>query len=154
MEHWGDTGIPSIATGEAKVPASSRILAVTSANIQTYALDVKDGLENQDPFGRDVLDQSDLKYASNHDYPPLGIDHTSRSHQENRQRLNARRNRQHQHYLPNIYADPRRTVLAASQVQTICHPCPTGHWQRWPPGLGLPAGGSFSGLYVSWFWLA
>ena len=110
MEHWRDTGIPSIATEEEKVPASSRILAVTSANTQTYALDVKDGLENQDPFEPDVLGQSDLKYLPTHHYPPPGIDHTTRSQQENRYRLNVRRNRHHQ-YLPNIYADPRRPYL-------------------------------------------
>lgn len=59
MEHWHANGTASYQTQGGLAAHSSRILSISSGNVQTYALDSKEGIENQDPFapGRFSIEQ-------------------------------------------------------------------------------------------------
>ena len=48
MEYWRQPSIPSVKLKAEELSRSSQVLTVTSGNLQAYALDSKEGVENQD----------------------------------------------------------------------------------------------------------
>ena len=50
MEHWHTTSSARHQSQGSQLAQSSRVLANSSGNVQTYALDSKEGVENQNPF--------------------------------------------------------------------------------------------------------
>ena len=89
MEHWHQPSIPPVKAEDAEVSRSSRVLSVTSGNIQTYALDTKEGVENRDPVRSTSLEQTDFKSAPSQYNSQI----LASNHQGSLQHLNARRQR-------------------------------------------------------------
>ena len=90
MEHWRQTSIPSVKAKDEEVSRSTHVLTVTSGNVQAYALDTEDGIENQDPASNTALERDAFKASSSHYRAQL---HASNHQQANLNHLNARRQR-------------------------------------------------------------
>ncbi len=107
MEHWRLTSIPSVMMEDDEIPRSSRILASTSGNARTYALDTKEGAENRNPANNDPLLPT-LPKTIPSQYP-AGPILSSNSLQASLQRLHARRQRRE--YAHRYLAGPPRPYL-------------------------------------------
>jgi hypothetical protein len=91
MEHWCRPSIPPVqAEDEELLSRSSRILTATLGNVQTYALDTKEGIENRDPASNSALERDAFKSTSSQDHSRVLA---SNHHQANLNHLNARRQR-------------------------------------------------------------
>ena len=91
MEHWHHISIPPFNAEDDEIPRSSRILTNTSGNARTYALDTKEGTENQNPISNGPLSPTIPKTIPSQ--YPLGPTLTSNAHQASLLRLHARRQR-------------------------------------------------------------
>lgn len=107
MEHWRQTSIPSAREEEEGIPQSDGILTATSGNTQSYALESKEGLENQNPVINSAVLPTTLKpVPSQHAPGPTLI---SDAQQASLQRLHARKQRRVHGYRHT--AEPPRPYL-------------------------------------------
>lgn len=114
MEHWRQPEIPPVNAEDEKLSYSSRFLAVTSGNVQAYALDTKEGIENRDPLDDIALERTPIASDSlqYHFQVP-----TSDHHQENIHHLHVRRQR-HRNGLTHAIRpqeDPPRPFLTCEK---------------------------------------
>ena len=110
MEHW-HTGTSAPYQTSASEVSSSRVLTLSTGNIQSYALDSHEGIENQNPYSPGA---SSIKHEQRPDsqYPiprfKLGSnDH----HAENIARLQARRQHNREKFGRRRRLDPERPYL-------------------------------------------
>jgi hypothetical protein len=89
MEYWRPPSIPPVKVKAEELSRSSQVLTVTSGNLQAYALDSKEGIENQDPVNNAVVEQT-ASISGPSQYHPQVL---PSNYQRNLYHLNARRQR-------------------------------------------------------------
>jgi hypothetical protein len=110
MEHWRQPSIPPVKAEDEELSRSSRVLTITSGNVQACALDTKDGIENRDPASNTVLEQDAFKSVPAQHHPQALA---SNSHQENLNHLDARRQRHGNGIRP--HPNPPRPYLTCEE---------------------------------------
>jgi hypothetical protein len=89
MEYWCPPSIPPVKLKAQELSRPSQVLAVTSGNLQAYALDNKDGVENQYSVSNASVERiASISGPSRH-HPHV----LPSSYQRNLHHLNARRQR-------------------------------------------------------------
>ena len=105
MDDWRPSSVLS-SRPEERYSCSNKILAVGSGNVQTYALDTKEGVENQNPFQHSLPNYPSPKILPSHCAAP-GQTLTSNDPQAAALRLIARRQRREQRHLLRPESDRR-----------------------------------------------
>jgi hypothetical protein len=91
MEYWRQPSIPPVKVNAEELSRSSQVLTVTSGNLQAYALDSKEGIENQDPVSNAAVERI-ASISGPSQYNPQVL---PSNYQRNLHHLNARRQRHH-----------------------------------------------------------
>lgn len=89
MEHWRQASIPPLKAENEEHSRPSRVLTVTTGNVQAFALDTNEGIENRDPASNAAVDRDALKSNSTQYQSQV----FTSNHQANLNHLNARRQR-------------------------------------------------------------
>ena len=89
MEHWQQVGIPPAKAEDEEHPRSSGVLSVTTGNVQAYALDTNEGIENRDPASNTAVERHTFKSSSSQYQSQV----LATNDQTNLNHLNARRQR-------------------------------------------------------------
>lgn len=89
MEHWRQASIPPVNPEDEERSRSSRVLIVTTGNVQAYALDTNEGTENRDPASNAAVEQ----YVFKTDSSQYRSQVLASNHQANLNHLNVRRRR-------------------------------------------------------------
>jgi hypothetical protein len=89
MEYYHQPSIPPVKVKADELSRLSQVLTVTSANLQTYTLDSKEGIENQDSVSNAAVERI-ASISSPLQYHPQVF---PSNYQRNLHHLNARRQR-------------------------------------------------------------
>ena len=89
MEHWHQVGIPPVKVEDEERSRPSGVLTVTTGNVQSYAVDTTEGIENRDPASNTAVEQYAFKPSS----PQYHSQVLPSNYQTNLNHLNARRQR-------------------------------------------------------------
>jgi hypothetical protein len=97
MEHWHTKASVPYQGLTSELP--SRVLASSTGNIQSYALDSNDGIENQNPYlPAPPVVKPELRLESQYSGARFKLDDSAHHHTENLARLNARREQNREKY--------------------------------------------------------
>ena len=109
MELWHTNTGASYHSAESR--SSSRVLAVSSGNAQSYALDSKEGIENQQPLQHGPVPvATDSKYDPHYPIPKIKLG-SNDQYAENLGRLQARRQHNRDRHVRRRRTQPEKPYL-------------------------------------------